>query len=638
MATSPRRMVSRVIGSRSPIKAVVDRVDFPGFDAKFEVEAPLVSALIEATHFQDGLRALADRLGRSYEDVQAAAEGHLREMSAIHSRSFTAWWDRFGRYLLRGYELVVDVDGLRKLRELDQEHCLAFLISHRSYLDEWAFPGPVHEAGIGRLSSFMGANLDYFPMGAIARRVGMMHVRRAIRGDQIYKHALRSYISHLVVDRVNLMWSIEGGRTRTGKLRPPRLGLLRFVVDAIDALPSAEVYVVPASMLYDQIPPNEVRTMTLEALGGSKRPESARWFIRYVSHLTDRMGRVYLNVGEPLPLRQRLAELRAEDPSGRTVVERLAVDVSHRINKATPVTATAAVCIALLGAGKALDLTEILDTVRPLADYLDHRGWPTAGGLDLRDRATIREALESLLHTRVLTAHHAEDTVWSIAPGQHLTAANYRNSAIHVLLEPAIVEVSLMGVIRSAEPTYDVYADAARLRDLLKFEFFFARAREFAASLCREIGVDIDDPQFTPMLTREVAEGYFDRLPIHVAVLVLRPFLDAYAVVAHELARLPAHRDIEEKKFLAQCLAVGRQWVLRRFVVSDESTSLEMFANAYQLAGHRGLLDPDAPDVAARRVALREEIDEYRARIEAIAERLGDTGTIGSVGVPVTTP
>ena len=257
---------------------------------------------------------------------------------------------------------------------------------------EWAFPGPVHEAGIGRLSSFMGANLDYFPMGAIARRVGMMHVRRAIRGDQIYKHALRSYISHLVVDRVNLMWSIEGGRTRTGKLRPPRLGLLRFVVDAIDRLPSAEVYVVPASMLYDQIPPNEVRTMTLEALGGSKRPESARWFIRYVSHLTDRMGRVYLNVGEPLPLRQRLAELRAEDPSGRTVVERLAVDVSHRINKATPVTATAAVCIALLGAGKALDLTEILDTVRPPVSYthLDvykrQPPGPTGRGADHPDR------------------------------------------------------------------------------------------------------------------------------------------------------------------------------------------------------------------------------------------------------------
>ena len=58
------------------------------------------------------------------------------------------------------------------------------------------------------------------------------------------------------------MWSIEGGRTRTGKLRPPRLGLLRYVVDALDTQPSAAVYLVPASMLYDQIPPNEVRTMT----------------------------------------------------------------------------------------------------------------------------------------------------------------------------------------------------------------------------------------------------------------------------------------------------------------------------------------------------------------------------------------
>ncbi|HYO85270.1 MAG TPA: 1-acyl-sn-glycerol-3-phosphate acyltransferase [Dermatophilaceae bacterium] len=613
---------TRVRGARQSLTSAVKKVDLPVFDPKFEVEAPRLGALLQAAHFQDGLRVIADTLGRRYEDLQSLAEVYLREMWAVHSVSVTTWWDRFGTWLLRGYELVVDVDGLRGLRTLDHDHSLVFLMSHRSYLDEWAFPGAVHQAGINRLSSFMGANLDYFPMGAIARRVGMMHVRRAIRGDQVYKHALRSYISQLIADRVNLMWSIEGGRTRTGKLRPPRLGLLRFLVDSVDTLASPEVYIVPASILYDQIPTNEVRLMALEALGGSKRPENARWFLDYISKLNTRMGRVYLNVGEPLPLRERLAELRAEDPSGRTVVERLGVDVSHRINQATPVTATAAVCIALLGAGRALNLSEVLATIRPLADYLDRRGWPTAGGVNLRDRASIRSALKSLVDTTVLDAHDADEAVWSIAPTQHLTAANYRNSAIHVLLEPAITEVGLMGVMMSGNPTHDAYAEASRLRDLLKFEFFFARGREFAARLCSEIGVDVDDPEFSSMMTPQQAEEYFDRLQIHVAVLVLRPFLDAYAVVAHELAGLPPHRDIEEAKFLQHCLAVGKQWVLRKLVASDESNSLEMFRNTYQLAAHRGLLDPDSPDVAARRLAFRDEIDAYRLRMDEITERM----------------
>lgn len=622
MTRENRRFIGRALGAGHTLISTVKRGDLAAFDPKFEVDAPLVGALLRTTQFQDGLRAIADAAGRRYEDLLAQAEDYLREMSAIHNISVTTWWDRFGTWVLRGYELVVDIDGLRGLRPLDHDHSLVFLQSHRSYLDEWAFPGSVHAAGINRLWSFMGANLDYFPMGAIARRVGMIHVRRAIRGNEVYKHALRSYIGHLVSDRVNLMWSIEGGRTRTGKLRPPRLGLLRFLVDSVDALDTPEVYIVPASMLYDQIPANEVRVMTLEALGGIKRPENARWFLNYISQLNSRMGRVYVNVGEPLALRERLAELRAEDPSGRTVVERLGVDVSHRINQATPVTATAAVCIALLGAGRALTLTEVLATIRPLADYLDLRGWPTAGGVNLRDRASIRSALKSLVDTNVLDAYDADETVWSIAPTQHLTAANYRNSAIHVLLEPAIAEVSLMGVMMSENPTHDAYAEAGRLRDLLKFEFFFSRGAEFAARLCREIGVELQDPDFSPVMTPQRAEEYFDRLAIHVSVLVLRPFLDAYAVVAHELARVPPTRDIEESKFLEHCLAVGKQWVLRRLVASDESNSLEMFRNAYQLAGHRGLLDPDSPELADRRVAFHNEIEAYRRFIDAIAERL----------------
>ncbi len=613
---------SSTTGKRAGLKSIAKRVELPFFDPKFEVESPLIGSILKTTHFQDGLHALADQLGRRGEELHELATEYLREMSAIHNMSVTAWWERFGEWLLRGYELVVDVDGLRQLRSLDHDHSLVFLTSHRSYLDEWALPGPVHQAGISRMSSFMGANLDYFPMGAIARRVGMMHVRRAIKDDPVYKHVLRSYIGHLVTDKANLMWSIEGGRTRTGKLRPPMLGLLRYVVDAVDTLPTPEAYIVPISMLYDQIPANEVRVMTHEALGGAKRPESARWFLDYISHLRGRMGRVYLNVGEPLPIRQRLAELREDDPSGTTAVERIALDVSHRINNATPVTATAAVCIALLGAGRALNLAEVLETVRPLAEYLERRGWPTAGGVNLRDRATIRSALKSLVDTNVLSAHDVDETVWSIAPAQHLTAANYRNSAIHVLLDPAIAAVSLMGVLASEEPTYDAFADALRLRDLLKFEFFFSRRREFAARLLREINVEPNDPDFTSVMTKERAASYFDALQINVSALVLRPFLDAYAIVAHELVKVPPGRDIDKAKFLEHCLAVGHQWVLRQLVASDESRSLEMFGNAFKLAVHRGLMNPETADLTAKREEWRDEIEDYRNRIDMVVQRL----------------
>ena len=105
--------------------------------------------------------------------------------------------------------------------------------------------------------------------------------------------------------------------------------------------------------------------MTAEARGAAKRPETAVWFAGYALNLRKRMGRVYVDFGEPLRLRERLAELEAQGAD--RIVQRVALDVSHRLNRATPVTPTAAVCVAMLAADRALSLGEVLATVAPLA-------------------------------------------------------------------------------------------------------------------------------------------------------------------------------------------------------------------------------------------------------------------------------
>lgn len=110
--------------------------------------------------------------------------------------------------------------------------------------------------------------------------------------------------------------------------------------------------------------------------------------------------------------------------------------------------------------------------------------------------------------------------------------------------------------------------------------------------------------------------------------LVLRPFLDAYAVVAHELLDEPTNRDLDEERFLRQCTIVGQQWALQHRIGGMESASQEMFRNAMQLAEHRGLVRSDAPrsddpQLRARREAFADEINEYRRRVALIAQRVG---------------
>ena len=586
-----------------------------GRDRALPTDAEEVGQLLADDAFADGVGRLAEKLGRDEGSVRAEAAGYLREMSGDHTDRSCELWQKFGNWMLRGYDQLLDEEGLARLRHLDRKHTLVFLISHRSYLDGWTMGPQLPALGFSPTFVLGGSNANVFPISVVSRNSGVVWIRRSTDGLPVYRFALRAYIEQILRNRKNLWWSIEGGRTRTGKLRPPRYGLLKYVVDAVAASDGPEVLLVPVSNVYDQL--HEVRSVTAEARGGVKRPETAVWFARYAANLGQRMGRVYVDFGEPLRLRERLAELEAEGAD--RIVERVALDVSHRLNRATPVTPTAAVCVAMLAADRALSLSEVLATVAPLADYLSRRGWPIAGAATLTDAMTVRRALQDLVSSGVLTSYSGGDeTVWAVGPDQHLTAAFYRNGAIHTLVVRAIAELTLLSMADGEPAGADEAAgEALRLRELLKFEFFFSGRSEFRTEIEAELA--LIHPDTTLAGGPEEALGWLRSARLRVAHLVLRPYLEAYWLVAHQLAAL-GDEEFDEARFLTDCLRVGRQWALQRRLASEESVTLELFRGALELARHRDLLVSDDPNLNKRREVLAEELRAAVTGTAAIAE------------------
>ncbi len=112
--------------------------------------------------------------------------------------------------------------------------------------------------------------------------------------------------------------------------------------------------------------------------------------------------------------------------------------------------------------------------------------------------------------------------------------------------------------------------------------------------------------------------GLLPRLrPFH-AHRVLRPFLEAYRVVADALERTPAGEKIEDDAFLSGCLALGKQYSLQRRVARQESVSKALFATAHKLARHRGLCGPGGDDLPDKRRAFASELREDIRRVDAI--------------------
>jgi glycerol-3-phosphate O-acyltransferase len=573
---------------------------------RYKVPRLVAEEIRQSARFRAAVDDLARDLGQPASEVRDQAVAALDEMVASHGRLAVDVWDQFTGWMARAYEIRVDEAEIERVRELGREHALVFLPSHRSYLDPMILRHALSARGFPPNHTLGGVNVGFWPIGPIARRSGLIFIKRSFRKAPVHKAVLREYIAYLLRKRFNLEWYIEGGRSRTGKLRPPRLGLLAFVVDAFKASPEREVYLVPVSIVYDQLP--EVGTMAAEDRGTPKTPENLAWLVGYARSQSSPRGRAHVRFGEALPLGATLAN----DDS----VPKVGFEVCYRINQATPVTPMSIVALAMLGAeGRGLTLDEGRAIGRPIVDYIGRRGIPTTGDVSRGEIDPFREALEALIAEGVVREYPGgAESVYAINPEKHQEIAFYRNASIHFLLNRAIVELALLHAAETdaADLEDAVWQEALRLRDLLKFEFFFARKRVYAEQMRDEVRL-MDAGWESRSRTAAQIEELLMEQPMLLAPRVLRPFVEAYRVVAEELAARDPAAPIEDDELIAECVAVGQQRLVRGRIVAAESISAELFGGALRLARNRGL------DDAGSRRALAAEIADVDRRVAVIA-------------------
>jgi glycerol-3-phosphate O-acyltransferase len=300
----------------------------------------------------------------------------------------------------------------------------------------------------------------------------------------------------------------------------------------------------------------------------------------------------------------------------------VAFEVAVRINRVTPVTATALVTLALLGVrDRALTLGQVRGVLEPLRGYLAERGLPYSREI-LDTDAGVQRVLGALSQQNVVTIYAGGvEPVYAIERGQHLVAAFYRNSAIHHFLDRAVAELVLLSA------PADRWDEAMRLRDQLKFEFFFPDKTAYRAVLRAELARL--DPGW-----ETVADGraVLERAGLLVANRVLRSFLDAQLVVAERLAARPPGHPVAEKEFLDECRGVGQQMLLQGRLHGPESLSRELFANALKLAANLDLLGPGGEDLAQRRRAFAGRLHDDVARLIVIDE-IDAAGRREAIGV-----
>lgn len=585
----------------------VERIELRLLGPEYKSPRLITDELMASSRFIEGMEGIP---GASTEK----AETMLNELATGWSRFSVDLIPNLGRAIFsRGFDPRIDYDTtqVEAMRRALEDHPAVFLWSHRSYLDGVIVPVALQENKLPPACTFAGINLSFGFMGPLMRRSGVIFLRRKL-DDPLYKYVLRQFVGYIVQKRFNLSWSIEGTRSRTGKMLPPKLGLLSYVADAYLDGRSEDILLQPTSISFDQL--HETAEYAAYARGGEKIPEGAEWLFNFIKAQGERnYGKIYVRFPEAVSMRQYLGEpggpIAHDKAAKHLAMQKMAIEVSWRILRATPINASSLVSAVLLTTrGRALTLRQLHHTLQDSLDYLERKKTPmTNSALRLHSAEGVRSALDAMSNGHPITlVDGGHEPVWRIAPEQELEAAFYRNSLIHAFLETSIVELSLVHAARAAqgERVDAFWAQAMRLRSLLKFDFYFADSATFRGNIAEELEWNLDwesqldaGPEAVDALLRA-------KRPL-MSNAMLRPFFEAYEIVADVLCDAPT--DISDKELTRQALGVGCQYAAQGLIRSNESVSALLFATARQVAADQKLLEA-APDLRERRRAFLEEL------------------------------
>lgn len=429
---------------------------------------------------QERLTQKAESSKDSSKEVKEKVLKNLAEIKADFSyatiKTFEKMLDATMAKLYDGINLD---DGGLDFKQLVKDNSVVLVPNHQSHADYVAinykvfkeYGIPLHVAG--------GNNLNIFPIGTLFRKSGCFFIRRSFQNDILYKLTLEAYLYYLLMEQKPIEFFFEGGRSRTGKLLPPRYGLYQMLLEAHALLPAEKkkpLIFLPVSIAHEYVP--EQRSLAKELRGGKKKKESTTQLFGLVKLISYQFGNVHIRFGEPVQAQDSIDDIKVK-------TQDLAFECFRRVGKNMVVTPTSLLAMVLLdepiGALKWVDIqANCHHTIEfckrfqiPLTESLAGDKWEEALG----------RALD------IMIANHKVDTIgkskrghvfYSIKEDCRAELLYFKNTILHHFLIPWTVNSAWFNLFNgNIQNVEDLKRNFLSQRDQLKHEFYLPTVKEF---------------------------------------------------------------------------------------------------------------------------------------------------------------
>ncbi len=539
--------------------------------------------LLSSPRVMRWIESTARASGKSIDKVRLEASGDLRKLCASQSAWMLALFHAFLSWLFRKLyrELLIDLEGMERVRTAGRQGTIIFLPSHKSHMDYLVMSEVLYSHSISPPLIAAGDNLNFWPVGPLLRRGGAFFIKRSFRGQKLYSTLVEAYIRKLIKEGFNIEFFPEGGRSRTGKLLQPKLGLLSMIIDAGLQLKNTPLFFVPVYIGYERI--IEEGAYAREVEGAEKKPETLKGLLSTTRILKSKYGRLHLRFGQIFSLESMIRSVQNlpehADPSyalspsqRRALVQRTAFDVTFEINRVTAATPSAVVATTLLNhrrRGISEDVLkdrcgEIIDALQrndaALADVLRVAGGVAGVADKQRVWLALRESLAQFEQSGLVSVQEWMGAkVYTVAAQHRAALEYYKNNTLHFFVPQSLVANAVLANSTQSSESANVLADRVQqLSRLFKHEFTFQNRLsiddEFNMRLaqCRDAGmlVQHDDHVFP-------AGGQGGRL-LRAYAFLLRPYFEAYRLAVLALRETPEPSPTS-KSWIKHAAAYGKR-------------------------------------------------------------------------------
>ncbi len=209
----------------------------------------------------------------------------------------------------------IEVHGLERIAALGRTHTLVYLPCHRSHVDYLLLSYLLFQRGLMIPHIAAGENMNMPLVGNLLRRGGAFFMQRSFRGDPIHAALFSEYLYEVYRNGHCVEFFLEGSRTRTGRLLPTRIGLLKMTIaHARRGLPRPLAF-VPVYFSYEKL--IEAASYLDELRGSKKKRESVLDVLRSLKLVQQNFGHVQINFGKPLYLDDWLAQRQSDQATAQ---------------------------------------------------------------------------------------------------------------------------------------------------------------------------------------------------------------------------------------------------------------------------------------------------------------------------------